>query len=101
MRGTTVGTAAIEVRGLWKIFGAKADRIIGSPDASLEPAALRSKTGCTAAVRDVSFDVRPGEVFVVMGLSGSGKSTLVRCLSRLIEPTAGTVSIGGEDVRAM
>ncbi len=52
-------------------------------------------------MRDVSFDVSPGEVFVVMGLSGSGKSTLVRCLTRLIEPTAGQVLIDGEDVVAM
>jgi glycine betaine/proline transport system ATP-binding protein len=49
-------------------------------------------------VKDVSFEVAPGEVFVVMGLSGSGKSTLVRCLTRLIEPTAGTVTIDGVDV---
>ena len=40
----------------------------------------------------------PGEVFVVMGLSGSGKSTLVRCLTRLIEPTAGEVVFQGEDI---
>jgi glycine betaine/proline transport system ATP-binding protein len=52
-------------------------------------------------VRDVSFDVRKGEVFVVMGLSGSGKSTLVRCLTRLIEPTSGEVTIDGEDVLSM
>ena len=45
-----------------------------------------------------SFDVAPGEVFVVMGLSGSGKSTLVRCLTRLIEPTAGEVIFQGEDI---
>ena len=51
-----------------------------------------------AAVRGVSFDVWPGEVFVVMGLSGSGKSTLVRTLIRLIEPTAGTIEIDGRDV---
>jgi glycine betaine/proline transport system ATP-binding protein len=49
----------------------------------------------------VSFDVAPGEVFVVMGLSGSGKSTLVRLLTRLIEPTAGTVQMYGEDITAM
>ena len=53
----------------------------------------------TIAVQDVSFDVRPGEVFVVMGLSGSGKSTLVRCLTRLIEPTFGAVDLDGEDIR--
>src|SRR5262249_34101223 len=51
------------------------------------------------AVQDVSFDVRPGEVFVVMGLSGSGKSTLVRCLTRLIEPSLGEVRLDGEDIR--
>ncbi len=92
--------AAISVRGLWKIFGPRADRVVGSADASLSRAELRAKTGCTAAVRDVSFDVRPGEVFVVMGLSGSGKSTLVRCLTRLVEPTAGQVFLDGEDVLA-
>ena len=68
---------------------AGADQIIGTPDADLAAAELLEKTGCVAAVKDVSFDVAPGEVFVVMGLSGSGKSTLVRCLTRLIEPTAG------------
>ncbi|WP_432587931.1 glycine betaine/L-proline ABC transporter ATP-binding protein [Streptomyces sp. HD1123-B1] len=89
------------VRGLWKVFGPKADRIPGSAEAGLSAEELRARTGCTAAVRDVSFDVQPGEVFVVMGLSGSGKSTLVRCLTRLIEPTAGELSIDGEDVLGM
>ncbi len=49
-------------------------------------------------MRDIDMDVAPGEVFVVMGLSGSGKSTLIRCLTRLIEPTVGTVRIGDVDV---
>ncbi|MEU9447452.1 glycine betaine/L-proline ABC transporter ATP-binding protein [Streptomyces sp. NPDC048277] len=90
------------VDGLWKVFGPKAERVPADPGLTgLSPADLRARTGCTAAVRDVSFDVRKGEVFVVMGLSGSGKSTLVRCLTRLIEPTAGTIAIDGEDVRAM
>ncbi|MEV5372148.1 glycine betaine/L-proline ABC transporter ATP-binding protein [Streptomyces albogriseolus] len=90
------------VDGLWKVFGPRADRVPADPAlASLDAAELRARTGCTAAVRDVSFDVRKGEVFVVMGLSGSGKSTLVRCLTRLIEPTAGRIVIDGEDVRAM
>ncbi|QIX25207.1 betaine/proline/choline family ABC transporter ATP-binding protein [Nocardioides sp. JQ2195] len=94
------GAAALSVRGLWKIFGSRADRIIGTPDADLSRAELKEKTGCVVGVKDVSFEVAPGEVFVVMGLSGSGKSTLVRCLTRLIEPTAGQVEIGGMDVTA-
>jgi len=88
----------VRVAGVWKIFGAKADSIIGTPDAELSRSELRAKTGCVAAVRDVSFEVWPGEVFVVMGLSGSGKSTLVRTLIRLIEPTAGSIEIAGQDV---
>ncbi|MFE9825432.1 glycine betaine/L-proline ABC transporter ATP-binding protein [Streptomyces sp. NPDC005791] len=94
-------TPVFGVRNLWKVFGPKADRIPGSEHAALPPAELRRRTGCTAAVRDVSFDVEKGEVFVVMGLSGSGKSTLVRCLTRLIEPTSGTLAIDGEDVLGM
>ncbi|MFJ7148839.1 glycine betaine/L-proline ABC transporter ATP-binding protein [Streptomyces sp. NPDC100445] len=98
----TADAPVFSVSGLWKVFGPKADRVPADPELSgLDPADLRARTGCTAAVRDVSFDVRKGEVFVVMGLSGSGKSTLVRCLTRLIEPTAGSISIDGEDVRAM
>jgi glycine betaine/proline transport system ATP-binding protein len=98
--GVATGDAAVSVRHLWKIFGPRADKIIGTPEADLPRAELKAKTGCVAGVKDVSFDVAPGEVFVVMGLSGSGKSTLVRCLTRLIEPTAGDVVIDGEDVTA-
>jgi len=90
--------ASISVRGLWKVYGPKAERIVGSPDADLPRAQLEAKTGCVVAMRDIDLDVAPGEVFVVMGLSGSGKSTLVRCLTRLIEPTAGTVMIGDTNV---
>ena len=89
---------ALSVSNLWKIFGAKADKIIGTSDADLSRADLKAKTGCVVGVKDVSFDVAPGEVFVVMGLSGSGKSTLVRLLTRLIEPTAGSVMLNGQDV---
>ena len=91
-------TAALQVGGLWKIFGDKAGSVIGSPDAELSRKELQAKTGCVSAVKDVSFEVQPGEVFVVMGLSGSGKSTLVRLLTRLIEPTAGMVRIAGQDI---
>jgi glycine betaine/proline transport system ATP-binding protein len=89
---------AISVRGLWKVYGPHAKQIVASADADLPRAELEAKTGCVVAMRDISMDVKPGETFVVMGLSGSGKSTLVRCLTRLIEPTTGTVNIGGIDV---
>ncbi len=95
---TRTGEPLIRVSGVWKIFGPRADRIIGTPDAELSRVQLQARTGCIAAVRDVSFDVWPGEVFVIMGLSGSGKSTLVRTLIRLIEPTAGRVRLAGRDV---
>jgi glycine betaine/proline transport system ATP-binding protein len=90
----------IRVEGVWKIFGRNAHRIVGTPDADLSRSELREKHDCVAAVRNVSFEVWPREVFVVMGLSGSGKSTLVRTLIRLIEPTAGRVEIDGGDITA-
>jgi glycine betaine/proline transport system ATP-binding protein len=100
---TTSGPASsqpdISVRNLWKVFGPKAARVPQSPELSgLSRKELKDQTSCVAAVCDLSFDVAPGEVFVVMGLSGSGKSTLVRCLTRLIEPTAGTIVFQGEDI---
>lgn len=97
---TAAGQATIGVRGLWKVFGPAEAKVAGSPLLELSNAEFRLKTGSTIAVRDVSFDVRPGEVFVVMGLSGSGKSTLVRCLTRLIEPTLGEILLDGENIRA-
>ena len=74
------------------------DKIVGTPTADLPRADLLAQTGCVAAVRDVSFDVTAGEVFVVMGLSGSGKSTLVRMLNRIHDPTAGEVLLDGDDI---
>ncbi len=93
------GRPTLAVRNLWKVFGPAEHRIIGTPDADLPRDELRRKTGSMIGLRDVSFEVWPGEVFVVMGLSGSGKSTLVRCMTRLVEPTAGEVILDGEDIR--
>jgi glycine betaine/proline transport system ATP-binding protein len=87
----------LECRGLWKLFGAGAERFLGQhPGASPDEAA---SAGLVPAVVDVSLSVREGEIFVIMGLSGSGKSTLVRCMSRLIEPSAGEVLFNGQDLR--
>lgn len=60
-------------------------------------AAIRHGVG----VDNASFAVNEGEIVVIMGLSGSGKSTLVRCLNRLIMPTAGKILIDGQDVLTM
>jgi len=90
----------ISVRDLWKVYGPRAERIVGSPEADLPRGQLEAQHGNVVAMRDVNLDVAPGEVFVVMGLSGSGKSTLIRCITRLIEPTAGKVFIEGVDVTA-
>ena len=95
---STSSAPAISVRGLWKVFGPKGERIPNTPQADLSRADLEAQTGCVVAMRDISLDVAPGEVFVVMGLSGSGKSTLIRCLTRLIEPTCGTVTMGTTEV---
>jgi glycine betaine/proline transport system ATP-binding protein len=85
-------------RGVWKIFGAAAATAL-APQTAPTSEALRA-SGLVGAVRDVNLEVRTGEIFVIMGLSGSGKSTLVRCLSRLIEPTAGEILFNGENLLA-
>ena len=87
---------------LWMVFGGHA--VSGLADARQDGADISTVAerlagqGLIPAVRGVSFEVAEGELFVVMGLSGSGKSTVVRCLSRLIEPTAGKVDIDGADI---
>jgi glycine betaine/proline transport system ATP-binding protein len=96
-----VSDPVVSVRDLWKVFGPKAGSVPTSPELrSLDRRELMERHGNTIAVREVSFDVAAGEVFVVMGLSGSGKSTLVRCLTRLVEPTSGQVLFEGEDLLA-
>ena len=87
----------LKVTGLWKIFGknAAAAHELARSGASTE--AVRKATDAVVAVRDVSFTVAEGEIFVFMGLSGSGKSTLIRCINQLIQPTAGEISLDGED----
>ena len=90
-------TAKVACKDLWKIYGPSPDGVLArfGPEATV---AQLKESGHIAAVADVSFDVAAGEILVVMGLSGSGKSTLIRCLARLIEPTAGSVAFDGEDI---
>ena len=91
---------AIVARDTYKVFGKRPERGV----ARLREGATREdlrKDHLTAAVIDASFDVREGEIFVVMGLSGSGKSTLIRMVNGLLEPTAGELRVYGDDVVTM
>ena len=88
----------ISVRSLWKVFGKNPDELFNSPLRNMEKSTIQRDLNLVVALRDVSFDVTPGETFVVMGLSGSGKSTLVRCLINLIEPTSGSIIVDGQDI---
>lgn len=99
---TTPDAPELVVEHLWKVFGERPESVVGNPAYQANTTAeILAETGNVVAVRDLSFTVPKGEVFVVMGLSGSGKSTLVRCLTRLIEPTSGTIQLGGQDLGSL
>ena len=89
--------AAISCRNLWKIFGADPLGFLARCNHAPGEEDFR-REGYIGAVRDVSFEVRAGEILIIMGLSGSGKSTLIRALSRLNDPTAGQILLGGKDL---
>lgn len=93
--------ALIEIRNLTKIFGPRPQEALALLERGLSKAEVMAKTGHGVALQNVSLSVEEGEVFVIMGLSGSGKSTLIRCLNRLIEPTAGEILLRGENVLAL
>ncbi len=89
-------TPAVSVQGAYKVFGKRPREAVAKLQAGATRDEVRSLG--TAAVIDASFDVRPGEIFVVMGLSGSGKSTLIRMLNGLNPTTAGSIKVLGEEV---
>ena len=88
----------IEVKNLWKVFGKNPNQVFEDSYSTKSRSEIQSELNLITALRDVSFSVDKGETFVVMGLSGSGKSTLVRCLTRLIDPTAGSIVIDNKDI---
>ncbi|MCP2031278.1 glycine betaine/proline transport system ATP-binding protein [Okibacterium sp. HSC-33S16] len=89
-------TVAVEVNNVYKVFGKRPRDVVKRLKAGATRNELSSQG--TAAVIDASFEVRKGEIFVVMGLSGSGKSTLIRMLNGLLEPTSGSVAVYGSPV---
>lgn len=90
----------IHADGVYKVFGRRPEKAVEALRAGTDRDTLRDQ-GQTAAVIDASFEVQPGEIFVVMGLSGSGKSTLIRHVNRLIEPTSGEILVDDVDVMKM
>ena len=93
---------SIDISGVWKIFGANADKALNDIKSNgLTKKQVLEKHECVVGVADADIHVNPGEIFCIMGLSGSGKSTLVRHINRLLEPTAGQIVVNGEDIMAM
>ncbi len=93
--------AIIRIQNLYKIFGSHPEKAMAMLQDGRSKDEIFRTTRQGVGVADVSFEARPGEIVVVMGLSGSGKSTLVRCINRLIEPTAGSIFIHGQDITTM
>ncbi len=91
--------SAIKVENVWKIFGnTSRDALDSIQNKRISKTEALEKYNSVIGVSNVSFDVKYGEIFCVMGLSGSGKSTLVRHINRLLEPTSGKILINGKDV---
>ena len=95
----------IACRNVWKVFGPDPAQFFTQRNGAVQdPQGLHQRMLGTAhipAACNVSFDVNLGEIFIIMGLSGSGKSTMVRCLSRLVEPSAGEVLMDEENLLAV
>ena len=90
--------AFIEISHVTKVFGRRPEQALRLLAEGMSKERLLADTGHVVALRDVSLSIEQGKIFVVMGLSGSGKSTLIRHINRLIDPTAGSISIDGTDI---
>lgn len=91
----------LTVNNLYKIFGINPKLGVKLTREGKTKEEILKSSGLTVGINNVSFEVEIGETFVIMGLSGSGKSTVIRCLNRLIEPTAGQIMLDGTDILKM
>lgn len=91
----------VVVDHLYKVFGNTPETALSMLKEGCSKDKIFAETGQVVGVQDVSFEVQEGEIFVLMGLSGSGKSTLIRLINRLVDPSAGSVWVDGQDVAAM
>ena len=90
-------TPKLVCKDVWMVFGDNAKRFLKQHKSKPSYEELTA-AGLIGAVLDVSLNIHQGEIFIIMGLSGSGKSTLVRCMSRLIKPSAGEIIFDGQDL---
>ena len=89
----------VECRNVWKVFGARhREALDAARTRGLDRVEVQRQYDCTLAIAGVNLQVMKGEIFCIIGLSGSGKSTLVRHVNRLIEPSAGEIRVGGQDI---
>ncbi|MDN4072089.1 quaternary amine ABC transporter ATP-binding protein [Fictibacillus terranigra] len=91
----------VSVRNVTKVFGKSPKAAVQLLKKGYSKRDILKETGSTVGVNNASFDIYPGEIFVVMGLSGSGKSTLIRMLNRLIDPSSGEILIDNKDIVKM
>ncbi|SMF59001.1 glycine betaine/proline transport system ATP-binding protein [Xaviernesmea oryzae] len=91
----------ISIKNVYKVFGERPQKALDLLSQGKTKSDILAATGCSIGVNNASFDIKAGEIFVIMGLSGSGKSTLLRLLNRLIEPTSGSIEIDGRDITRM
>ena len=95
-------SSAIKIENVWKVFGNTSKEALDAiQNHKISKNEALEKYNSVIGVSDVSFDVKQGEIFCVMGLSGSGKSTLVRHINRLLEPTSGKILINDQDVMTL
>lgn len=93
--------SSIKVKNLTKVYGRRPKQAIKYLEEGKTKAEILELTGMTVGVNQATFEVKSGEIFVIMGLSGSGKSTLVRMFNRLVEPTSGEILLDGKDITKM
>ncbi|MDR1885174.1 MAG: glycine betaine/L-proline ABC transporter ATP-binding protein [Synergistaceae bacterium] len=91
----------LESSHITKIYGHNKSSASHMMESGMDKFAVHKKTGATVALWDVSFKVKEGEIFVIIGLSGSGKSTIIRCFNRLVRPTSGHAIFDGRNIDEM
>ncbi|NYT06089.1 MAG: glycine betaine/L-proline ABC transporter ATP-binding protein [Methanomicrobiales archaeon] len=101
MEGKDTKFPKVQVTGLTKIFGQKPDQALALLHRGCSKQQIFEQTRANVGLNNVSFEVFPGEIFVLMGLSGCGKSTLLRCINRLVEPTTGEILIDSRNIVTM